>query len=550
MTGLIVDLFAGGGGASTGIEWALGRSPDEVLNHLWDALRNHALNHPGSRHHVDDIRTAVPLHITRGEPVDLLWASPDCRDFSRAKGGKPCHPKVRSLAWEIVRWARETRPRCICMENVREMRGWGPLYEDHNNGCLCTTQPEDACPKGCPCRAAKCHFNTRIPELEGTTWREWIAAFEELGYQVGRDDEGEAGWILKACDQGAPTTRERLFIVARLDAVPVCPMPTHGPGRERPYRTAAECIDWDDLGESIFDEHDGNTRHATATLRRIATGVMRYVVEAQQPFIVTCNHGKAGFRGQGVDEPFKTITASHDAHGLVVPTLVHLGNGERPGQAPRIYDIQRPLGTVVAGGKKHALVAAFLAKHYGHGPSRKGGWPGGASLEKPIGTLTTQDHHGLVAAHLIRTDMQSDGRLRGLASPDEPLKTVTTGGGQALVAAFLSTYYGQSVGQPVDAPMGTQTTKHRHAVVTVEIDGVTYAIVDIRMRMLKPSELKRAQGFPASYRLEGSQKLQVKLIGNSVPPQLAEAVVRANTPGRERSPGRFHQRQRALFGAA
>lgn len=490
MSGLIVDLFAGGGGASHGIQLALGRGPDLGLNHSWDALRNHKLNHPDTHHVVDDVRDAIPLVLTEGRPVDLLWASPDCRDFSRAKGGKPCHPKVRSLAWEVVGWARDTRPRVICMENVPEMRGWGPLHEEHSAGCPCRTPAGEGCPKDCGCRKARCVFNTRIPELEGTTWREWIAAFEALGYKVGHDGE-DYGWKLRACDYGAPTTRERLIIVCRRDGDPVRPEPTHGPGRAHPYRTAAECIDWSDPGESIFDEH-GNTRHAKATLRRIATGVMRFVVHAKRPFIV----------------------------GESAPSLIHLGNGERPGQAPRVYDIHKPLGTVVAGGGKHALVSAFLAKHYtglvGHDPRR------------PLGAITTKDHHSLVAANLIRTDNTSDGRLRGLASPDAPMGTQTTAPGHAIVAAFLSTYYGQSVGRPVDGPMGTQTTKHRHAVVTVEIDGVTYAIVDIRMRMLKPSELKLAQGFPASYRLEGSQHLQVRLIGNSVPPPLAAAVVAAN----------------------
>lgn len=464
--GLIVDLFAGGGGASTGIAWALGRAPDHALNHSWDALRVHNLNHPDTQHHVDDVRSAVPLVITRGAPVDVLWASPDCRHFSRAKGGKPCHPEVRSLPWEIVRWARETRPRLVAMENVPEMRTWGPL---------------DA--EGHP-----------IKEQAGETWQEWIAAFEELGYHVGRDSDGQAGWKLRACDYGAPTTRERLFIVARRDALPVRPEPTHGPGRAHPHRTAAECIDWSDLGESIFDER-GNTRHAAATLRRIATGVMRYVVDAKRPF------------------------------------LIQTGYGERQGQTPRTYSVDAPHPTVVAGGSKTALVSAFLAKHYGGVV--------GHPVTRPLGAVTTRDHHSVVAASLIRTDNTSDGRLRGLAGVDEPLTTATTRPGHAIVAAFLSTYYGQSVGQPVDAPMGTQTTRHRHAVVTVEIDGVTYAIVDIRMRMLKASELKLAQGFPADYRLEGSEKLKVRLIGNSVPPQLAAAVVAANTPTTHKTRPRF-----------
>lgn len=525
MNALIVDLFAGGGGASTGIEWALGRSPDLGINHSWDALKNHSLNHPDTAHLVDDIRDVDPLAATRGEPVDLLWASPDCRHFSAAKGGKPCNPKIRTLPWEVTKWVRAVRPRLICVENVPAMQTWGPLHEDHDHGCASTAQLENDEKAFEACTSKTCRFSKPIKARAGETWREWIQAFRDQGYEV-------AWWTLEAHRYGAPTSRKRLFVVARRDGVePVCPAPTHGEGLE-PVRTAAGCIDWDDLGESIFDEN-GNTRHAPATLRRIATGVMRYIVEAKQPFIVGVG-GRAAQTGDGlkpVTEPLNTTTTKND-RCLVVPTLVQTGYGERPGQAPRALNIQKPLGTIVGCGQKHALVAAFLAKHYGHGATRMGGWPGGQDLGRPIGTVTTTDHHSVVAASLIRTDNTSDGRLRGLASPDEPLRTLTTSTGQTLVAAFLNTYYGNATDRDPREPLATQTTKHRHAVVTVEIDGVTYAIVDIRMRMLKPPELKLAQGFPASYRLEGTQKLQVALIGNSVPPQLAEAVVRANTPRR------------------
>lgn len=515
--GLVIDIFAGGGGASTGIEWALGRSPDYGLNHSLDALRNHALNHPEprTRHICDDIRKVSPRAVARGRPVELLWASPDCRHFSRAKGGKPCNPKIRALPWEVVRWARETKPRLICVENVPEMQTWGPLYQGHSNGCSSTaTADEDEARKRCT--TDECHFLHPIPELAGQTWEEWLADLRNLGYVV-------RFWVLYAHHYGAGTSRKRLVVVARRDGIePVCPPATHGPGL-LDYVTAASCIDWSDLGESIFDPVTGETRHAEATLRRIATGVMRFVVEAAEPFIVTCNHGKGGFRGQGLREPFKTICASHDAHGLVVPTLIASGYGERPGQIPRVHDIQEPHPTVVAGGVKSRLVTAFLAKHYGGVV--------GHEVTRPLGTITATDHHSLVAANLIRTDNQSDGRLRGLSDLRDPVKTITTSNGHALVAAFMSTYYGTGLGRDLREPMPTQTTKHRFALVTVVIDGVTYVVTDIRMRMLKPDpELKRMQGFPRAYRLEGSQKLKCALVGNSVPPQLTEAVVRANTP--------------------
>jgi DNA (cytosine-5)-methyltransferase 1 len=519
---MVIDLFAGGGGASKGIAWALGRSPDLAINHNLDALRIHELNHPETRHLVDDIRDVSPIAATRGRPVELLWASPDCRHFSPAKGGKPCNPKIRTLPWEVMRWAREVKPRLICVENVPAMQTWGPLHEDHGHGCTSTSELEHDEEAFERCTTKHCHFSKPIKELAGTTWREWIAALEAEGYIV-------RYWVLTASHFGAPTSRKRLVVVARRDGVePVCPPRTHGEGL-LPERTAAECIDWSDLGESIFDE-DGNTRHAPATLRRIATGVMRYVVEAKKPFIVGVG-GRAAQTGDGckpVDAPLNTITTKID-RCLVVPTLVQTGYGERVGQEPRALDIQKPLGTIVAGGCKHALVAAFLAKHYGHGPGRTGGWPGGAPLDRPMGTVTTQDHHSVVAASLAKLY----GTNEAGAPADAPLGTITAGGMKhGIVAAFLSTYYGQSVGQAVDAPMATQTTKHRHAVVTVEIDGVTYAIVDIRMRMLKASELKLAQGLPESYRLEGTEKLKVALIGNSVPPQLAQAIVAANTAPR------------------
>lgn len=421
--GLVVDLFAGGGGASTGVEAALGRPVDLAVNHSWDALRVHHMNHPGTRHMVEDIREVSPMLATGGQPVDTLWASPDCRHFSRAKGGKPCHPEVRLLPWQVVRWAKETRPRLIAMENVPEFMGWGPLGDD----------------------------NRPLPERAGETFEEWVAALRGLGYDV-------AWRVLTACDYGTPTSRKRLFVVARRDGEVRWPAPTHGPGL-LPYRTVAECLDWSDLGTSIFER---SKPLAEATQRRIARGLVKFVLEAKRPY------------------------------------LVQTGYGEREGQAPRCMSLDKPLGTIVAGGSKHALCVAWIAKHYGgvtgHGPSR------------PLGTITATDSHGLAVAH-------------------------TCGGGDPKqVAAFLTTYYGQSVGQRVDAPLGTITTHDRHGLVAVELDGESHVVTDISMRMLKPSELKLAQGFPADYRLEGPAKLQTRLVGNSVPPQLSEAVVRANTP--------------------
>lgn len=503
MNGLVIDLFAGGGGASLGVERALGRPIDIAVNHDWDALRNHNLNHPEAQHLVEDITEIVPLVVTGGQPVDVLWASPDCRHFSRAKGGKPCHPKIRSLPWQIVRWAREVAPALICMENVPEFLSWGPL------------DPETHRP---------------LSDAKGETFAEWVQELRNEGYSV--------DWkVLKACDYGTPTSRKRLFLVARLDGQEVSwPEPTHGEGEGLlPYATAAECIDWSDLGKSVF----GRKRPlADATCRRIARGLVKFVIEAKQPFVV----GVGGRAGQsletGVEQPLGTITTKND-RALVCPTLVQTGYGERAGQKPRCLDLQKPLGTIVAGGAKHALVTGCLTKFYGT-------TKGGQDLEEPLGTITALaggGHHGLVTAWIAK----HYGGVTG-HGVERPLGTITatdshgmgfgvTGGdqeGAERCAAFITTYYGQSVGRSADEPLATITTKERHGLVVVVIDGEEHVITDIRLRMLQPHELKKAQGFPESYRLEGTKRLQTRLIGNSVPPQLSEAVVASNVAPRAR----------------
>lgn len=331
MSELIVDNFAGGGGASTGIELALGRSPDVAVNHDAEAVAMHEANHPETQHLCGDVWEYAPRDVTHGRPVGLLWASPDCKHFSKAKGGQPDRStKIRALAWVVVRWAKKARPRVIILENVEEFQGWGPLDED-----------------GRPDASKK-----------GSTFRRWVSELKRHGYAV--------EWrVLRACDYGAPTTRKRLFVIARCDGQPIIwPEPTHGPGR-LPYRTAAECIDWSLPCPSIF----GRSRPlADATMARIARGIERFVTGKAAPFIV--------------DEK---------AHALIQTSY-----GERPGQAPRVLDLGKPMGTVVAGGVKQALVAAFLAKHYG------GNGTPGSSLAKPFDTITCKDHHALVAAFLER----------------------------------------------------------------------------------------------------------------------------------------------------
>lgn len=454
MTGLVVDLFAGGGGASVGIEAALGRAVDIAINHDETALAVHRANHPATRHLEADIWEVRPREAVGGRSVELLWASPDCTHFSVAKGDVPRSAGIRSLAWVVVRWARDVRPRVIALENVSEFRGWGPLGAD-----------------GRPDKARM-----------GQTFARWRAALVGLGYQVDYR-------ILDASLYGAPTKRRRLFLVARCDGQAIrWPEPTHGPGR-LPLRTAAECIDWSLPCPSIFER---KKPLAEKTLWRIAQGIRRFVLENPKPFIVGLAHGehreRAGGRSHGGDR----------SHGL-----------------------DEPLRTIHAGGNNFALVTAFLAKHFGGVV--------GQQLTQPASTVTSKDHHGLVAASLVKFRGTSKGHP-GCAPVQLPLPTITAGGMHvAEVRAFLTTFYSSgSVGQKADKPLRTVTSKHRLGLVTIE--GTDYQIVDIGMRMLEPHELLRAQfgRFAAGYDLGAARtkSAKVRLIGNSVCPEVAEAVIR------------------------
>lgn len=482
--GLIVDNFAGGGGASHGIEQALGRSPDIAINHDADAIAMHQQNHPETRHYCEDVWEIDPREATGGRPVALAWFSPDCKHFSKAKGGKPVDRNIRGLAWVAVRWARDVRPRVMILENVEEFAHWGPLLDDG--------RPD--------------------PSRRGATFRRWIDSLEQLGYQVEWRE-------LRACDYGAPTTRRRLFVIARCDGRPIAwPVPTHGPDLE-PYRTAATCIEWSVPAPSIFERR---RPLADKTLRRIARGVDRFVINAAEPFIVPVTHA-GDHRVHSVNEPLRTVTAAHRGElSLVAPTLIQQSWGERPGQAPRVPGLHKPLGTVVAGGIKHAVVAAFLAKHNG------GHEATGADLRGPLHTRTARDSHALVASHILKFKGTGTGHRM-----DEPLHTVQAGGQHyAQVMAFMLKYYGTAVGQDVRDPMHTQTARSRFAIVMVH--GQAYAIADIGMRMLIPRELYRGQGFPDSYVIDHAlgrrltKTAQVRMCGNSVPPPVATAIVRAN----------------------
>ncbi|MEG1246502.1 DNA cytosine methyltransferase [Gordonibacter sp.] len=452
--GLIIDCFAGGGGASTGIEQALNRPVDIAVNHDPKAIAMHRANHPDTYHVTEDIFSADLKGIVGGRSVSLMWASPDCTSHSRAKGGTPRKSGLRMLPWAVHKHASDLLPNVIIMENVPEIQKWGPIGDD-----------------GLP-----------VKEREGETYAAFVAAMKHLGYAFESRE-------LAACDYGAPTTRRRWYAILRRDGKPaVWPSPSHGDGLFGDmYKTAAECIDWSDLGTSIF----GRKRPlAEATNRRIARGIVKYVLS---------------------DDP--------------KPFIVPIGYGERTGQLPRVNSIEEPLGTIVAQGTKHYLCTAWLSKYYGGVV--------GQSVDDPLHTITACGgaHFGLVACHLSKFYGTSIGQ-----HPCDPMAAITAGGNHiGLVAAFLTKYYGSGTGQRADEPVGTVTTKDRFGLVTVKIDGASYALSDILLRMLKPKELLVAQGFPNQYVIDQyddgkpvAATQQVKMIGNSVSPPVARALVEAN----------------------
>lgn len=462
---MIVDLFAGGGGASLAIQRAFGRSPDLAVNHDEHAIRMHAVNHPETRHEEASVWEVRPREACGGREVDLLWLSPDCRHFSRAKGAALVSPKVRTLARVAIPWARQVRPRLICLENVAEFTTWGPLVDG---------RPD--------------------PRRSGQYFRRWVRDLEREGYAV--------DWkILNAADYGAPTARKRLFLVARADGqAPVWPVPTHGPGRPTPWRTASECIDWTIPVSSIFNRAKPL---AEMTQRRIAAGLVRFVLERKDPgFLVGAGGPSYSGKPRGLSDPFGTIlTDNHQA--LIVP---------------------------------------WIAKHYGGVV--------GQQMEMPLGTVTAVDHHSLCVARTgFVTKANSHGwdRNGGPSLPlDAPLWTVIGKDSSALVnveiadetpdhlVAWITKYYGTGgAGSDLQLPLPTITTVDRMGLVVARLRELR--IVDIGMRMLQPRELARAQGFPDSYILPGTKTQQVHRIGNSVSPYPAEAVLRANDPFRMRA---------------
>lgn len=507
---LIVDNFAGGGGASTGIELATGYSVDIAINHDPEAIKMHKANHPNTKHYCENVWAVDPAKACTGHPVALAWFSPDCKHFSKAKGGKPKDKNIRGLAWVACRWAGLVRPRVIMLENVEEFKTWGPLGRRHHP----------------------------IKAKQGKTFEKFVQQLTDLGYEVEFRE-------LVAADYGAPTMRKRFFMIARCDGKPIVwPEPTHAPadseavkaGLLKPYVGAYTQLDFSLPCPSIFDSSEEIKEKygiravrplAPKTMERIARGLKKFVLDNPEPFIVP------------------------------------IGYGERKGQAPRVHDIEKPLPTIVGSGK-HYLCEPKLAPYLS--VNRENHF--GSDMREPVHTITANNQHMLMTPTLIQYHSETaQGEVRGQTIEDpimtvdgsnryglvtsflskfyksgigqderEPLHTITTSAGHfGEVRAFLIKYYGQGTGQDIKEPLDTVTARDRFGLVTIE--GVDYQIVDIGLRMLEPRELYGCQGFPDDYIIDHDytgktypRSEQVRRCGNAVCPPIPAALVRANLP--------------------
>lgn len=538
---LIVDNFAGGGGASTGIELATGYSVDIAINHDPEAIKMHRANHPNTKHYCENVWAVDPVKACNGHPVGLAWFSPDCKHFSKAKGGKPKDKNIRGLAWVALRWAGLVRPRIIMLENVEEFKTWGPLNRRHH-----------------PIRAK-----------QGKTFERFVQQLRDLGYEVEFRE-------LIAADYGAPTMRKRFFMVARCDGKPIAwPDPTHGPadseevkkGLLKPYVGAYTQLDFSLPCPSIFDTSEEIKEKygiravrplAQKTMDRIARGLKKFVLDNPEPFIIQCNHGGER-RPNDIREPMPTITGKH-GYGIVEPYMVQIG--QTGFTKDRSKDVREPLTTIVSknehclisptliqyhsetskdevrgqsiedpimtvdSSNRYGLVTSFLHKYY------DGGYTGaGDSLTNPLPTVTSWDHNSMCAVNLIQMNNHCDGR-----NVKDPIPTITAGDGHfGEVRAFLIKYYGQGTGQDVKEPLDTVTSRDRFGLVT--INGTDYKIVDIGLRMLEPKELYGCQGFPDDYIIDHDytgktypRSEQVRRCGNAVCPPIPAALVKANLP--------------------
>lgn len=584
---LFVDNFAGGGGASTGIEMAIGRSVDIAINHDRDAIAMHKANHPNTKHFCEDVWAVDPKSACEGKSVALAWFSPDCTHFSRAKGGKPVDKNIRGLAWVTIRWAHGVRPRVIMLENVPEIQTWGPLGEDNKPIKERAGETFEgfvlALTKGIP----KQHpaFSEMCSALEIS---EDSKMADNLSKGLGYDLEYR---ILRSCDYGAPTTRTRIYIIARSDGKKIIwPEATHAPkdtlevavGDKKPYRTAAECIDWSIPAQSIFEREKPLAEN---TLKRIARGIKKFVIDNPKPFIInykfdnppqdideplstvtsvnnhyviaptimsnctgnigaganeplpTVTTGNKNYlsapiltkfnqhsKGQEINRPIDTVMAGATRFGLVAPTLIQYHSEQNEGEV-RGQELSEPLMTVDTA-PRYALSVAHIMKNYG------GNYEGaGSKADAPLDTVTAKDHNSLVTAHILTLRNNMDGQ-----TVDEPLTTVSCSGAHhAEVQSFLVKYFSNGAAKSIDDPLDTITTKDRFALV--KICGEDYIITDIKMRMLQPRELFNAQGFPEDYIIDFEmggkaypKTQQVAKCGNAVTPPVATALVRANLP--------------------
>ncbi len=506
---LLVDNFAGGGGASTGIEMATGISVDIAINHDPEAIKMHKANHPSTKHYCESVWDVDPVEACGGLPVALAWFSPDCKHFSKAKGGKPKDKNIRGLAWVALRWAGLVRPRVIMLENVEEFKTWGPLNRSHRP----------------------------IKAKQGMTFRKFISQLEDLGYDVEYRE-------LIAADYGAPTMRKRFFMIARCDGKPIVwPDPTHAPadsevvkaGLLKPYLGAYTQLDFSLPCPSIFDTAEEIKEKygiravrplAPKTMERIARGLKKFVIDNAEPFIVPIGYGER--KGQeprvhDIKNPLPTIVSS-GKHYLCAPALIQY-HSETSKREVRGQEITDPIMTV-DGSNRYGLVTSFIQKYYG------GNYQGnGSDVKEPLHTITTLERNSLCAVNLIQMNNHCDGR-----DVREPIPTITAGDGHfGEVRAFLIKYYGQGTGQDIKDPLDTVTAQDRFGLVTV--NGVDYQIVDIGLRMLEPRELYGCQGFPDDYIIdhdytgkEYKRSEQVRRCGNAVCPPIPAALVRTNLP--------------------
>ena len=576
---IIVDNFAGGGGASTGIELATGRPVTIAINHDPDAILMHKTNHPFTEHYQASVWDVDPKEVCRGRRVGLAWFSPDCKHFSKAKGGKPVDKNIRGLAWIVLRWAGTVRPRVIILENVEEFQTWGPVR------------------RGRP-----------VKSKAGRTFRRWVSQLKDLGYAV---DWRE----LVASDYGAPTTRKRFFLVARCDGAPIVwPEPTHAPadsvevqeGRKKPWRSAAEIIDWSLPCPSIFDTREQiREKYGLSaqrplrpnTMRRVIRGVDKFAIKNPAPFLVVVNH-TGDFRGQEADAPLKTVTAKH-GYGVASPVMVPLtvtnttnsvgaGAGDpihtvttagnqmmiaptltaigQTGGGERGRKITEPTHTQVSKAEECVIAPSLIQYHTEQSEHVRG-----QEITGPIMTIDAANRYGLTAASLVKY-YGNDQHGQNVRSP---LHTITAKDREGVTLAHMAKFYGTEFGEPMTRPLSTVTASGaHHGVVTTriskaepgvglghwpeirdllneycgyglgpddvilfEIDGTAYFMEDIGLRMLTPRELYMANGFPVDYRIERDytgtvypKTKQVARCGNAVPPPFATALVRANLP--------------------